>query len=184
MEISFIVPTLNEVDNITAVLGLIRDVATAEAVAYEVIFVDDSSTDGTLGAIESEGAKDSRISLVRSPNRRGLGNALNLGVAAAKGSYAVFLDCDVSVSAPDLARLIAQREPGEMVIGSRYLPGSKIIGAPLVKVLLSKLFNRAISASLGLWVSDSSHSLRIFPTARLPRTQLLTHPGFFWEVTS
>lgn len=176
--ISIIVPTLDEKDNVLRVIELVRSI-NSKTVNLEIIFVDDMSTDGTSQLILENTCNS--ISLITSPKRLGLGNALNLGVEASKSDYILFLDCDCSVSTDDLKKLIASRQPDTMVIGSRYLKESKVIGAPKIKVFLSRFLNFIVAKYLSLNVSDLSHSLRVFPRKMNVPKDLLSHPGYFWS---
>lgn len=176
--VSIIIPTLNEEDNVPRVLELISEIEIENA-QVEIIFVDDMSEDLTQDVIKSYSADN--IRLVISPARKGLGNALNLGVGVAKGQFILFLDCDCSVSAQDLSILISQRSLQHVAIGSRYLSKSKVIGAPKIKVFVSRVLNFLVAKYLGINANDLSHSLRVFPnTPELP-SGVLTHPGYFWE---
>lgn len=183
MKISFIVPTLNELDNIPLVLDLINEAAEASAVTFEIVFVDDKSTDGTVEEIEKHAALSANIKLVHSPKLNGLGSALKLGISSSEGDFILFLDSDVSVRALDLTKLIKAARSNEMVIGSRYIDGGNTIGAPFFKVILSKALNFLISRYLRIPAIDISHSLRVFPSKILAMPLNNSHPAFFWELS-
>lgn len=183
MEISFIVPTLNEVKNVPLVLDLIAQSTTLTETTYEVIFVDDKSTDGTIDLILSLSSTDPRIRLIISPERKGLGHALKLGIAAGKMKLVLLLDCDVSIQKEDLIKLLKNATPEKMLIGSRYIKGGQTIGAPAVKVFISKCLNWAISRYLKIPAVDISHSLRVFSPQNLAMPKNNTHPAFFWELS-
>lgn len=182
-EITFIVPTLNEVKNIDKVLSLISISMAEIYITYEIIFIDDQSTDGTIELIENKKKLEKNIKLIISSERKGLGNALFIGMKYSIGKYIIFLDCDVSVNSKDLKSLISNRDEYSMVVGSRYVNGSKIIGANRFKIFLSKLFNYTIKNFFFLNIIDLSHSLRIFPNKIFYKPKILTHPGFFWEMS-
>lgn len=179
--ISFIIPTLNEAPNITSILKYLDDAFYFTNLKYEVIFVDDSSSDGTVNIIESEIKKRKNVSIVNSPVRRGLGFALELGVGVALGDYLVFLDCDQSVSTDDLNNLLDHRAEGTVVVGSRYLVKSKVVGANIFKITTSKFLNYIFGRMFGINSSDISHSLRIIHKDDFISVhELYTHPGYFW----
>lgn len=176
IEISIIIPTLNEKDNILRILTKITEFT--QGITHEIIFVDDNSNDGTIDTIKS--VLGTNIKLIESPFRKGLGNALNLGWNQSRGRFIMFLDCDSHISNTELHSIIELRALSSFVIGSRYVSGGSIKGAPLLKVYFSKLLNFLISRYLKIPALDISHSLRIFPNIHLEVNQILTHPGYFW----
>ena len=178
MSISFIVPTLNEQGNVSRVYSLIVEALENTPIDWEMIFVDDKSTDNTQ--LEIRKLDDARVRLIISPERRGLGAALSLGWRNAKYQFVLFLDCDTGISHHDLVRLISKRRSNALVIGSRYIKGSHVSGAPKVKLLLSKLLNKVAALVINVRISDLSHSLRILPNSFLDATAIETHPGYFW----
>jgi dolichol-phosphate mannosyltransferase len=183
-ELSVIIPTLNEQPNVRRIYAILLKALERQGLAdFEVLYVDDQSADGTQDRVRELGREDPRAKLVINPERRGLGAALWHGVERSSGKFVLFLDCDCSVTGDDLTRLIAAREVGTMLVGSRYIKGSRIYGAPRLKVELSRALNFLASLIFRFPIVDLSHSLRIFE--RLPQTapQTLTHPGFFWELS-
>lgn len=180
---SYIIPTLNELKNVPLVLDLIENASTVFPHDYEIIFVDDRSTDGTAELIHQLAIKSSHIKFVDSPSLKGLGNAIKLGMQQVTGDYILLLDCDVSIRKDDLVKLLSGSGPDKMLIGSRYIRGGKIIGAPLWKAFFSRCLNWLISRFLKISAIDISHSLRIFPTKILPMPTHNTHPAFFWELS-
>lgn len=178
MSISFVIPTLNEEGNVPRVYALISEVLSDTSVQWEVLFVDDKSTDNTQSEVKE--LTGGNVRLIISPERLGLGSALSLGWMQATCKFVLFLDCDTGISASDLKLLISSRNANSVVIGSRYIKGSTIHGAPKLKVLLSKIINRFAGFLTQIDAADLSHSLRIFPSHFMDATEILTHPGYFW----
>lgn len=178
MSISFVIPTLNEEGNVTRVMKIIRDALFNYPIEWEVLFVDDKSTDNTQSEIRQ--LNNDRVRLVISPERRGLGSALSLGWRKARCEFVLFLDCDTGISSDDLKLLISSRSKKSVVIGSRYLKESVINGAPKLKVFLSKLLNKFAGILTKIDAADLSHSLRIIPNQFIDSIEIFTHPGYFW----
>lgn len=178
MSISFVIPTLNEEANVTRVFKLINETVGKTPIEWEVLFVDDKSTDNTQSEIKE--LPSDIVKLIISPERRGLGSALSLGWKEAKYEFVLFLDCDTGISVSDLKLLISSRCPKSVVIGSRYLKESVIHGAPKLKVFLSKILNRIAGFITQIDAADLSHSLRIFPNHFTDSLEISTHPGYFW----
>ena len=182
--ISIIIPTLNEKDNIIPTHNLINKIFIKFNINYEIIFVDDKSTDGTVEIIENLVSKNNNVNLITPDKQKGLGNALLHGYINCKGNYVLFLDCDLSVDERDIQNLIESRNLNSLIIGSRYLKQSKLININKFKIFLSYLCNLFFVKLFFIKAIDVSHSFRIFPKIiDLNQINVLSHPGFFWELT-
>ena len=179
--ISVIIPTLNEVSNIDNTVFRLKKLFKEIKIKYEIIFVDDKSTDGTIQKIENYKKKSQLIKLIISNKRRGLGYALVQGVNLSRGTYILFLDADNSVENNFLKRIIKNKENNTLVIGSRYINNSKIRGVSKIKIFFSRSLNILISKIFNIKAVDISHSLRIFPSTFKIKTTNYKHPSFFWE---
>jgi len=122
-QLSVVVPTFNERDNVTVLYRRLD--ATLTDIAWEVVFVDDNSPDGTWEVVRGLASKDSRVRCIRRIGRRGLSGACIEGILAASAPYAAVIDADLQhdeTQLPKMAELL-QRGEAELVIGSRYIEG-------------------------------------------------------------
>jgi dolichol-phosphate mannosyltransferase len=122
-QLSVIVPTFNERDNVTT---LYRRLATALAdVAWEVIFVDDNSPDGTWDVVRTLARQDPRIRCIRRIGRRGLSGACIEGILASSALYVAVIDADLQHDETRLPVMLTILQNGEadLVVGSRYVEG-------------------------------------------------------------
>ncbi|KAA5540752.1 polyprenol monophosphomannose synthase [Roseiconus nitratireducens] len=166
--------TYQESDNIE---NLIRRLfqALPEAV---VLVVDDNSPDGTADVVRRLQAEFDRLELVVRTDARGLGSAIVRAMReAVDRGLPLFLnlDADLSHDPSELPQLLdrAIADPSlDVVIGSRYVDGGKIVGWPLRRRLMSKFVNRFATGVLGLPVKDCSGSMRCYRTAALQRIGL------------
>lgn len=182
--ISIIIPTLNEKDNVIPTYKLLNKILHKLNTNFEIIFVDDRSTDGTVQIIENLIKLQKNIYLITPEKQNGLGNALILGYSNSKGDYVLFLDCDLSVDEKDIQNIIESRNLNSLIIGSRYLRESKLININKFKIFLSYLCNLFFVRLFFIKAIDVSHSFRIFPKILdLDNINVLSHPGFFWELT-
>jgi dolichol-phosphate mannosyltransferase len=122
-ELSVVVPTFNECDN---VVTLFRKLETALAGrAWEVIYVDDNSPDGTWDVVRALAREDSRVRCVRRIGRRGLSGACIEGILASSAPCAAVIDADLQHDETQLPKMLALLQSGEadLVVGSRYVEG-------------------------------------------------------------
>jgi len=127
-----VVPVLNECANVAPLVERLR--ATLDGLAWEVVFVDDGSTDGTRDAVAALGRDDNRIRLLRRTGRRGLASAFIEGVQCSVAPYVAAMDGDLQHDETLLPRMLAvlQADPAgavDIVVGSRYMAGGDRDGA-------------------------------------------------------
>ncbi|CAN7354338.1 glycosyltransferase family 2 protein [Bradyrhizobium sp. LjRoot220] len=122
-QLSVVVPTFNERDNVTVLYRRLD--ATLKDIAWEVVFVDDNSPDGTWEVVRGLAQKDSRVRCIRRIGRRGLSGACIEGILAASGPYAAVIDADLQHDETQLPKMVGllQRGEAELVVGSRYIEG-------------------------------------------------------------
>ena len=120
-ELAIIVPTFNERDNIIPLLGKIEDAL--PGVAWEVIFVDDDSADGSASLLYKICRSDLRVRVLRRIGRRGLSSAVAEGILSTSTPYVAVMDADMQHDEKLLKSMLgALRErQADIVIGSRYL---------------------------------------------------------------
>lgn len=170
--ISVIVPTLNEVENIDALLTSILSQASSE-MCLDVLVADGGSTDGTIQRVrnwESKGA----IRLVEAGGRRGLAGDV-LAAAQRSGSpVVVVMDADFSHPPASIPQLVGPVLAGEsdMVVGSRHVPGGTIPDWPWHRRLLSRLggllawpLSDLTDPMSGFFAVRREHLLAVDPTA-------------------
>jgi dolichol-phosphate mannosyltransferase len=122
-ELSVIVPTLNERENI---LPLTEHISSAlSGIAWEVIFVDDDSRDGTAAHIREVARRDRRVRCLQRIGRRGLSTACIEGILASSAPFVAVLDADLQHDERLLPQMLAilKHDPVDIVIGSRYVAG-------------------------------------------------------------
>jgi dolichol-phosphate mannosyltransferase len=120
---SLVVPTFNERDNVNT---LYRKLETAlRGVAWEVLFVDDNSPDGTWDAVRGLALRDGRVRCIRRIGRRGLSGACIEGILASSAPYAAGMDADLQHDETQLTKMLSLLQTGqaELVVGSRYIDG-------------------------------------------------------------
>jgi dolichol-phosphate mannosyltransferase len=122
-QLSVVVPTFNERDNVTVLYRRLD--ATLKNIAWEVVFVDDNSPDGTWEVVRGLARQDSRVRCIRRVGRRGLSGACIEGILASSAPYAAVIDADLQHDETQLPKMVGllQRGEAELVVGSRYIEG-------------------------------------------------------------
>jgi dolichol-phosphate mannosyltransferase len=157
-----VVPTYNEAPNIR---GLIESLLSFPAV--DVLVADDSSPDGTAEIVEGLHLEHAdRVRLVSQQRKGGRGAAVLAGFRAGimDSAYDAFveMDADLSHLPEELPRLLNAASAADIVIGSRYLEGGRILGWSLRRRIWSRMSNRLINAMLRLPVTDYTNGYRLY----------------------
>jgi dolichol-phosphate mannosyltransferase len=154
-ELSVVVPTYNERDNVPLVVELLK--RTLEDVSWEVIFVDDNSPDGTAAAVRALGAADHRVRCIRRIGRRGLAGACIEGMLSSQARYIAVLDADLQHDETLLAAMLERIRKGDVdvVVGSRYIPGGSADSFTSKRRFMSRLSHVAAHAITKVELSDS-----------------------------
>ena len=117
--LSIIVPLYNEEENLPLLAEEIRAALAPGALDYEILFVDDGSTDGSARALVELARGDRRIRVLRHPRNRGQSAGLATGIRAARGSLVATLDADLQNDPADLPRMLTALEGYDAVSGVR-----------------------------------------------------------------
>jgi dolichol-phosphate mannosyltransferase len=154
-----VVPTFNEVQNLERVLDRLH-AAVPEAHA---LVVDDSSPDGTGRLADKLAAADPRVHVLHRPGKGGLGQAYVAGFRwGRERGYDVLVEMDADGSHPPerLPALLAALEEADLVLGSRYVDGGRVVDWPLHRLLLSRAGNRYTRWALRLPLTDATGGYR------------------------
>ncbi|HYR49880.1 MAG TPA: dolichyl-phosphate beta-glucosyltransferase [Candidatus Eisenbacteria bacterium] len=162
--LSIVIPCYNEEERLPRTIEQIERYLEGKDVDYELILVDDGSTDGTRLVMDAAAERNRFVRLEALPRNRGKGRALAEGVAVATGSEVLVTDADLSTPIEELAKLQAQLEKGAGVaIASRALRGSRVeVSQPIYRVLMGKVFNLLVQVVLlpGIW--DTQCGFKLF----------------------
>lgn len=153
-ELSVIVPTFNERDNVTVLYRRLE--ATLVNVAWEVVFVDDNSPDGTSDVVRALAQQDSRVRCIRRIGRRGLSGACIEGILASSAPYAAVIDADLQHDETQLPKmlLLLASDQADLVVGSRYIEGYKSEGFNNKRAGASALATEVAKKMLRVEIAD------------------------------
>ncbi|AUI52532.1 polyprenol monophosphomannose synthase [Arthrobacter crystallopoietes] len=172
MRVLTIIPTYNEIESLPRTLDRLRAVAPAT----DVLVVDDNSPDGTGAAADTVAAADSAVHVLHRQGKEGLGAAYIAGFRwglDAGYDILVEMDADGSHQPEELQRLLDALDRGaDMVKGSRWIRGGKVVNWPLHRKLLSlggSLYSRIL---LGVRVKDITGGFNAFRAETLKKIDL------------
>ncbi|GAC1345360.1 MAG: glycosyltransferase family 2 protein [Acetobacteraceae bacterium] len=168
-ELCVVVPVLNERDNVAPLVERLR--ATLEGVAWEVVFVDDGSTDGTREAVAAIGRGDNRVRLLYRFGRRGLASAFIEGVQCSVAPYVAAMDGDLQHDESLLPDMLAalKTEPIDVVVGSRYVAGGDLGKWDKRRASMSDMATRLSRLVLRAEVTDPMSGFFMLPRAVFAR---------------
>jgi len=161
MEKLVIVPTYNERENI----GTLLDQLMTLPERVDVLVVDDASPDGTAAVVAERAAREPRIHLLMRAGKLGLGSAYVEGFryALAHGAEFIFeMDADFSHDPEAIGSFLAAAEEADVVLGSRYIDGVRVVNWPLNRLILSRAANVYTRVITGLPVHDATGGFKCF----------------------
>lgn len=151
--ISFVIPAKNEVDSVEILYNEIVKEAKKLKLAYEIIFIDDGSTDDTFIKLSTLKKRDKKIKCIRLRGNFGKSVALQAGFEHAKGDYIFTLDADLQDNPKEIASFLKELDNGyDLVIGWK----KKRLDPSLSKVIPSRIFNYSVRLLTGVKVHDTN----------------------------
>lgn len=165
MDISVVLPVLNEAENLRRLLPRMRDMLRMQRLDFEVLVIDGGSRDDTRATAAAQGAR------VLSERFPGYAGALVTGFDEARGDYVLTLDADLSHEPSFVAKMWRARQRADIVIASRYVRGG-VCYTSLGRRVLSRLLNLVLSRMLSLPVRDISSGFRLYRREALKELSL------------
>jgi dolichol-phosphate mannosyltransferase len=178
-----IIPTYNEKENARSM----ADAVLREAPWADLLFVDDNSPDGTGQILDSLAAREPRVQVLHRKGKEGLGRAYIAGFQWALERHYEFIfemDADFSHNPADLQRLRAGAERADLVLGTRYKDGIRVVNWPLRRLLLSKGAAIYVRLVTGLPVTDPTGGFKCYRRAVLECIELpaIRSNGYSFQV--
>ena len=173
--VSIVIPAYNEEETIGSVIDQVISIMEKADITYEIIVVDDGSTDDTVHIIQERA-----VQVVRHPFNKGYGAALKTGMRKAKYDTIAIIDADGTYPAEDLPELVSGIGEWDMVVGARVGEDAEIPPSrKLAKWFLTQLANYLV----GTPIPDLNSGLRVFKKDIAMRFYHILPSGFSFTVT-
>ena len=160
MQLSIVIPLLNEKESLIELHDWIAQVMQSNHFLYEILFIDDGSTDGSWETIEELSSKNASVSGIRFLRNFGKSQALHAGFSAAQGEVVITMDADLQDNPEEIPELynLIKNEQFDLVSGWK----KKRYDSVLSKNMPSKLFNWAARKTSGLKLHDFNCGLKAY----------------------
>jgi dolichol-phosphate mannosyltransferase len=162
VKLSVVIPAFNEVDSIEETVAGVRTALRAAGIEYEIVVIDDGSSDGTLGIVQAL-AREGDVRGFRSPYAGGFGHAVRAGLERFEGDAVAIMMADASDDPRDLVLYYRVLEAGyDCAFGSRFMPGGGVVDYPRAKLLVNRLVNFGIRVLFQHGYNDTTNAFKAY----------------------
>lgn len=163
MTLAVVIPVRNEAPNIGRTIDRVREALRREGVGYDIVVVDDGSTDSTTDEVRARAADDSGVRLVRNGPPHGFGYAVRRGLEVFEADAVAIMMGDGSDDPADLVRYYAVlRDRAECAFGSRFIRGGRVEHYPPLKRVVNRAANLLIRVMFGLSYNDVTNAFKAY----------------------
>jgi dolichol-phosphate mannosyltransferase len=163
VKLSVVIPAHNEEGTIERTVADTRARLDATGKDFEILVVDDGSTDATPAILARLASNDGRIDSIRSPNPGGFGFAVRAGLATFSGDAVAIVMADGSDSPDDLVTYWDLLEDGyDCAFGSRFIAGGEVEDYPRGKLILNRIVNTGIRLLFGHRYNDTTNAFKAY----------------------
>jgi dolichol-phosphate mannosyltransferase len=177
VKLSVVIPARNEEGSVGQTVTATIDALVREDVDYEIVVVDDGSSDRTAAVVEELAADDPRVRCVSSPYRNGYGFAVRAGLEHYTGDAVAIMMADGSDRPEDLISYYRLLAAGYgCAFGSRFIHGGTTRGYPLFKLIVNRIVNFGIRMAFGHGYNDTTNAFKAYRREVIDNIQpLISH---------
>src|SRR4030043_1927760 len=165
MDLSIVIPMFNEAENAKSTLKQVEEAMASFQGTYEIVAVNDGSTDNTLEELKRVADKNEKVKVVSYAKNFGRGRALREGFKGSRGEIVVSIDADLSYSPHYILDFIEtlKKEPDiDFVLASPYMPGGGVQNVPFLSMWISKLGNKILRLAMPSRIYTSTGIFRAY----------------------
>jgi len=179
VKLSIVMPARNEEGCIVTTLERFTAILSAKLRDFEIVVVDDGSTDATADRLRAFSNLHPEVVPVTNTGRHGFGMAIRFGLGQITGDAVAIVMADGSDSPEDLLKYYAKLEEGyDCVFGSRFIQGGCVVDYPKHKLLLNRMANAFIKVLFGLKFNDITNAFKCYRREVIAGMQPLIAPHF------
>jgi dolichol-phosphate mannosyltransferase len=161
--LSLVIPAHNEEGSIEPTIVDLAETLSSERIPYEIVVVDDHSTDGTRGVIARLGERFPTLRCVQNRRHNGFGNAIHTGLEAFTGDAVCIVMADASDDPKDVVAFYRKMNEGfDCVFGTRFARSSLVVNYPPVKLWINRAANLFIALLFGIQYTDTTNAFKLF----------------------
>lgn len=163
LTLSLVIPAHNEAEGITPTLRAFAGRLRAESIPFEIVVVDDHSSDGTDRVLAALRDEIPELRRVENPRSGGFGHAVLAGLEAFTGDAVCIVMADASDDPEDVVTYYQRLGEGyDCVFGSRFVRGGKVVDYPRHKLLINRMANTFIRLLFGLQLNDVTNAFKCY----------------------
>jgi len=179
MKLSVVIPARDEEGSVEKTVSEIAIALGRERIPFEIVVVDDGSTDRTAACVQRLIERFPGVRLVTNSGRHGFGMAVRAGLAQASGDAVAIMMADGSDSPDDLMSYYRKLEEGyDCAFGSRFIRGSRIVDYPVHKLAINRLANWFIRVLFRMRFNDITNAFKCYRRHAIDGMQPLLSPHF------
>jgi dolichol-phosphate mannosyltransferase len=177
--LSVVIPARNEEECIVSTIEHLRSELGRQNVPYEIIVVDDASSDGTWKKVTELAAVVPELCAFQNPSEPGFGTAIVHGLDMMRGDAVVIMMADESDDSRDVVRYWQKLNEGyECVFGSRFVKGGSVTEYPPIKLLLNRLTNLFLKFLFNIRLNDTTNAFKAYRRNVIDGCRPLISPHF------
>lgn len=183
--LSVVIPAFNEEGRLPDTLAVIWTYLTATVPDFEILVVDDGSSDNTAGVAESFSSRHKEVRVISYQPNMGKGHAVKVGMQAGRGEFLLFSDADLATPVEETGILFDQLNAGfDVAIGSRAVRGSRLlVRQPWYRELAGRSFNLVVQLMALPGIHDTQCGFKLFSSrAAQDIFERCTEDGFGFDI--
>lgn len=184
MDVSIVIPTYNERENVESIIGLIQDVFTKNNILGEILIIDDNSPDGTGKIADKLSKKYTNIRVFHRKGKLGIGAAYKFGFKKSIAPVVMEMDADNSHNPKYIPDFLDAMKTHDFAVGNRYIKGGGIINWSTYRKFVSSFANSISATILRVKTKDITTGYRVYKKEVLQRINIdkITSNGYSFQV--